>query len=561
MKNTVQEIEATHRSKPQSAQRHVIPGHWIFVAASFLVLVLLLVLPPLISISRYQHRIATSISTSLGRPVHFDRASLNLLPIPGFTITNFVVEEDPAFGTEPIIRADSVEATLRVSSLWRRRIEVSRISFTDPSINLVHDTRGKWNFEGILLQAAHIETAPTPQPTPGHTPRFPYIEASGARFNLKQGYEKTPFSISEADFALWLPEPQSWKMRLRGRPVRTDTSVSDAGSLQLEATLGRASTLASVPIQVDAAWRGAPLGEASRLILRRDLGMRGEATLSATVTGNLSQNKIRTDLEVNQLRRADFVPDQPLSLHVECAADATRLFHTLSAIRCSWPVPDSNGGTVALAGSIADVTQPTSADLELGTSPLPLSVLLTWLRVASSRLPQDLSASGLLSGSFSYGATETPAWVGQVTVPDLRLSGAKLGPMGVDATDLLLRSAPPSPSDPHASVSSAIPRFVLSPLEVPLGGRDPASLEGLIDRQGYTLHLSGMVVLSRLLALAASVPQLGDGLAKALPSNRGTGPVRVELSAHRDWGGDQIWTDNLARPEPSTSRMGRSISH
>ncbi len=520
-----------------------------------------MILPPLISISRYQHRIATSISTSLGRPVHFDRASLNLLPIPGFTITNFVVEEDPAFGAEPIIRADSVEATLRVSSLWRRRIEVSRISFTDPSINLVHNARGKWNFESILLQAAHIETAPTPQATPGRTPRFPYIEASGARFNLKQGSEKTPFSISEADFALWLPEPQSWRMRLRGRPVRTDTSVSETGSLQLEATLGRAGTLASVPIQVEAAWRGAPLGEASRLFLRRDLGMRGEATLSASLNGDLAHNKVKTDLQISQLRRADFVPDQPLSIHVECAADATRLFHTLSAIRCSWPVPDSNGATVALAGSIADVLQPASAEVELGTSPLPLNVLLLWLRVASPRIPADLSASGVLSGSFSYGITEGSAWVGQITVPQLRLSGAKLGANSIAATEVMLHSAAPLPSDPHLSVSSVIPRFILSPVQVPLGGKDPASLEGSIDRQGYSLRLSGMVVVSRLLALGASLPQLGDGLPKALPSNRGTGPVRLELSAHRDWGRDQTWTDILARPEPIPSRGLRSPSH
>ena len=30
-----------------------------------------------------------------GRPVHLDRVSLNLLPLPGFILENFVVEEDP----------------------------------------------------------------------------------------------------------------------------------------------------------------------------------------------------------------------------------------------------------------------------------------------------------------------------------------------------------------------------------------------------------------------------------------------------------------------------------
>ena len=263
----MQELEAARSWPGTSARERKLSGRWVFLATAALGFVLLGVLPPLVSVSSYQHRIATSISTSLGRPVHFDQVSLNLLPLPSLTITNFVVEEDPAFGAEPIIRANTVLATLRVSSLWRRRIEFSRISFAEPSLNLVHDSRGKWNFESVLLQAAQIDTAPTAQRKAGSTPRFPYIEASGARINLKERMVKTPFSLTEADFALWLPDPSAWRMRLRGRPIRTDTSVSDTGNLQLEATLGRAGSLEAVPLDVQATWRGAPLGEASGFCL------------------------------------------------------------------------------------------------------------------------------------------------------------------------------------------------------------------------------------------------------------------------------------------------------
>jgi len=558
----MQQIEATQPEASSLARGTTIPRRWTLLAACLLLLILLAILPPLISVNRYQRRIATGISTSLGRPVHFDHVSLNLLPIPGFTITNFVVEEDPAFGAEPIIRANTVHANLRVSSIFRRPIEVSRISFTDPSINLVHDARGRWNFEGLLLQAAHIETAPTAQQTPGRTPRFPYIEATGARFNLKQGYEKTPFSLSEADFALWLPDPQTWKVRLRARPIRTDTSVSDTGLLQVEGTLGRAASLESVPLQMEASWRGAPLGEASRLLLAHDLGMRGEVTLSATVRGNLSSNALQTNLQIEGLRRSDFVPEQMLSLHVECTGNATRAFHAIADLRCSWPVPDSNGATVALAGSIPDTLHPASADLQLGVSPLPLGVLLNWLRVASTRMPPGLSAKGLLSGSISHDPTEASAWVGQLAIPDLEISGAKLGSGPLAVTDILLHSAPPASdsSRRRTLLATPIPRLLLSPVDLPLGGEDPATLEGSVDGDGYDLHLSGMVLLSRLLALGASVPQFGDGLLKVLPVTRGPSPIHLDLSAHRTWGGDQIWTDNLLHPEPAPSHRSRRAS-
>src|SRR5882762_9856256 len=84
--------------KRRSALRSYVLVYYILLA-----LVLLALLPPYISVNRYQRRIAESIGSSLGRPVHLDKVTLNLLPLPGFTIENLVVSEDPAFGSEPVI--------------------------------------------------------------------------------------------------------------------------------------------------------------------------------------------------------------------------------------------------------------------------------------------------------------------------------------------------------------------------------------------------------------------------------------------------------------------------
>ena len=264
-------IEETEHALPAAAGLGRVRSSRIWtVLLLFFVLLLLALLPPLINLGRYQRRIATSISLSLGRPVHLDHVTLNLLPLPSLTLANLVVEEDPAFGEEPIIRANTVRAMLRVNSLWRRRVEFSRISFTDPSVNLVLRSDGRWNLEEVLLHAAHTDAAPTAQRRAGPAPRFPYIEATGARLNLKLGREKTPFSLTEADFALWLPQPQQWRMRLKAKPMRTDTSATDTGLVQMEATLDRAGSLGLVPLSAAVAWRSAPIGDASRVLFGRD---------------------------------------------------------------------------------------------------------------------------------------------------------------------------------------------------------------------------------------------------------------------------------------------------
>src|SRR5665213_237940 len=237
----MQEMDSTHEQSDQESPRSGgFFRRYLLLWLALAGLLLLAIVPPLITVNRLQRRIATSISQSLGRPVHLDQVTLNLLPLPGFTLNNLVVDEDPAFGSEPIIRANSVRVTLRFSSLWTRRVEFSTISFTDPSVNLVHLANGKWNLESILLQASHIEAAPTAQKKAGPAPRFPYIEATGARLNIKLNQEKIPLSFTDAEFALWLPSPEQWHLRLQADPARTDTVVSGAGTIQIEGTLGRA---------------------------------------------------------------------------------------------------------------------------------------------------------------------------------------------------------------------------------------------------------------------------------------------------------------------------------
>ena len=548
------------RTTPAARRARRFPG-LLFLALALLLLVMLTLLPPLVSVSRFQRRIATSISQSLGRPVHLDSVNLTLLPLPGFTFTNFVVDEDPAFGSEPIIRAMSVHATLRISSLWRKRIEFSTISFTDPSVNLVHLSNGQWNLESILLHAAHIEAAPTAQKNAGPTPRFPYIEATGARLNLKLDHEKTPYSLTDAKFALWLPDPQEWHLRLEAHPARTDTSVSDTGTVQLEGTLGRAASFGQVPLSLQGEWRDAPLGESSRLLFGKDAGLRGKLALSVNVQGIFSKSAVRARLRLIDARRSDFVPNQPLNVDLECLTTATGNFHAFEDVRCTWPPSSSSSVPIlALSGDIPDIRTLDSATLTASTPGIPAATLLDWLRVASARVPDGITATGTLTASFARHPGATSQWSGDLLLAGAGLINPKAGRAPLVVSDIAIESAADAVLPSPGSKSARLPRgkstppppaasgFLLNPIDLALGGKEPASLSGNFDAHGYTLHLTGMASTARLLGLGAAIPQFGDGLAAALPTNRATGPFRVDLTATRPWHGTQTWTDNLAHP-------------
>ena len=62
---------------------------------------------------------------------------------------------------------------------------------------------------------------------------FPYIEATRARINFKIGPEKTHFAFTDARFALWQESENSWGMRLKANPIRTDANLTDTGVINV----------------------------------------------------------------------------------------------------------------------------------------------------------------------------------------------------------------------------------------------------------------------------------------------------------------------------------------
>jgi hypothetical protein len=538
---------------------------WIL---SVLLLVLLLAfVPPLINVSRFQRRIASNLSASLGRPVHLDRVSLTLLPLPGFTLDNFVVNEDPSFGYEPILRANEVRVTVRISSLWSHHVEFSRITLTEPtSLNLVRLPNGRWNFEPVLLQASRIDAAPTAQTYSGPAPRFPYIEASGARINLKLGQEKTPFALTDSEFSLWLPTARQWRFRLQAHPARTDVSPSDAGILRLEGALGDGSThagdLGQVPIDLRTTWQAAPLSGLGRIAFGRDIGVRGDLTLDLHALGTVDNAELTADLKIAHARRADFIPSHLISLDASCLATATGHFQSFTGIECRWPPTPSEKPSLLASGSVPQVSDLHTASASLHLSELPTPVLLDWIQAATPHPPSSFTGAGIVTGDLSWNPAATPTWTGALT-----LSGESLSlPKPAASKPLPLSEIALHPSTGAAPVDRARRRpivlshpdgglqprtgFDLTPVSLPLGGRSPATLEGHFDASGYTLHLAGPVLLSRLLALADSIPQFGDGLRALLgpepsaPRIEPETPIHVDLTATRHWGRPQSWIDN-----------------
>jgi uncharacterized protein involved in outer membrane biogenesis len=488
---------------------------------------------------RLRMRIARSVGSALGRRVEITSASLRLLPRPGFDLQNFVVYDDPAFSAEPMLRSDEVTASLRLTSLLHGRLEISRLSLTEPSLNLVRNNEGHWNLEYLVERSSRTLVAPTEKSKSETRPGFPYIEADRGRINFKFGFEKKQFALTEADFALFQDSENTWGVRLNAKPIRTDLNSSDTGLLRISGSWQRAQSLRETPLRFDLQWEKAQLGQASKLVYGSDKGWRGTAALSAEINGTPADLVIAANSSVEDFRRYDVLGGSSLRLRAQCGGHYSSTTQSLSEIICQSPVGD---GALTLRGSATISPNSPVYHLVATAQDVPIQALIMLARHSKKEIPNDLLAVGTLDGNIKVRREERDekrVWEGSAETSDLllrsqgdnsRLSVEKIRFAISPAAPTLQISGKHRRARPETSAEPAEDRVDVGPFTVALGGTSPATVRGWLSRSGYSLSLEGPARLRQVLNAARVI-----GI--PAPHPVADGLVRLNLQTADTWSG------------------------
>jgi hypothetical protein len=526
---------------------------WI-VALALTILVSIIVIPPLVSVNRYKSRIAQAMSNSLGRPVRMSGVELHLLPRPEFVITDLIVDEDPSYGVEPVLHATSMTAAIRLFSLWRGRLEISRISVDEASLNLVRTMEGRWNLDTLFRTAAQSRANGE---KPERSVPLPYLEATNSRINIKQGFEKLPYSLVNADLSFWEENPGEWRVRLKGQPARTDVSLEqdDTGIVQLEGQVRRAPELHPtekdpsaearelrlMPVHVQMEWREAQLGQLSRLLTGSDAGWRGDVTAEMKLDGTADSAAVTTRLRATGVHREEFAPAAPLDFDANCGFEYHYSARTIEKLVCDSPLGD---GRLRVEGNLPSGGQP---KLSLELQRIPAQAVLDALRTVRQELGAGLEAEGTLSGKLTYDATvpmpvvgtpgkqghrgrrstanqgaATPGPLsGNITVDALKVSGGSLG-QPIQIQKILFEPAAGTNGEGSALVGTA---------NVPAGAPAPLVLTARLTPRGYQVTARGAGTPTRLGQFAHAAGLKEAGTLDAIAGD----PVTLDLTIGGPW--------------------------
>ena len=525
----------------EQRRRRAKPKWLWFSLAAVVALLAVVIVPPLVSVSRYKGQITNLIGQSLGRPARLSSVHVRLLPRPGFVLYDLVVDDNPAFGAEPVIHASSVTAPIRFLPLWRGRLEISEISVDDASLNLVRTPEGKWNLDSLL------ETTATNAGKLGadtHRAAFPRLVATNSRINFKRGVEKLPFSLIDTDLSLWQSKPGEWRLKLRGQPARTDVSINpaDTGILELDAMAQQTTgDLRQMPIHLDLDWRDAQLGQLTRLMTGSDAGWRGDLRGEVHMDGTSENAQIKTRLRATNVHRAEFAPAEPMDFDANCSLVYHYGKQTVEAATCDSPI---GSGRIRMAGEVNSSGHLPRYSVEMDR--VPVAAGLEALRTVRNGVDPNLTPAGAISGKVTYDESSAPATTQTTNVASrakthsARSSAPVAGPLNGSFTVEGFQLNGGGLSKPLTADKVVIAPTVAAPgrtqalagtFMIPAGAPVPLMLDLHLAFRSYQLTARGQVSEQRAREIAHATGLSG---AAALDQLAGD-PLIVDLTAKGPW--------------------------
>ncbi len=356
---------------------------WRWLLAGVLAFLVAGIAAPFLSADSFGQRIKQALEASLGRPVTIGKVRFNLFHGPGFTISDVEIGEDPAFGIEPFAAwpggVESIDARLKLKSLWTGKLEWSSLRLNSPVVNLVK-VGARWNFEPLL--------------TPKLVASLPKIEVRDGRINFKFGDTESIFYIANVELDAVAPSSSAadWYVQFRGEPARTDGPSHGYSRQSLTGSGHWRPDRVNFDLQIEKS----ALSEVSALILGRDVGIHGTVASRIQLTGPSNDIRIAGRLQVQDLHRWDQFPMQGDGWPLDFRGHLDVTTQRLEMESQSELLP------IAVRYRVADYLSQPHWALGLSWNRFPAEPLVTLARHMGAALPDGLKLSGSLDGAVSW---------------------------------------------------------------------------------------------------------------------------------------------------------------
>jgi AsmA protein len=391
----------------------------IFVAVVVLFLLAALLVPLFVNANTFRPTLESQFSTALGRKVTLGNLSFSVFS-GSLTADNISIADDPAFSTKPFFQAQSLYIGVEVAPLlFHRKLLVTSLVADSPSINLVHNAQGVWNFSTLGSTAASrtqntLKETALPNFTVGQmkvengTAIVSDIPFTGPPFT----YSKLNLSVSQFSFA-------------KAFPFLLSASLPGGGRLGVKGNAGPVNERDASATPLGANITVKHFDPVAAGVVQRSQGISMLADIAAQVTSNDQILTSNGTVHAAQLQLAANGSPAPSPVDITYT-----LNHNLETR--TGQVDDlairTGGVIVHLNGTYATKGPQATLALHLAAPNLPIDQVEALLPAFGVRLPSGSRLQGgTLTANLSInGPATAPAISGPVQVDNTRLTGFDL---------------------------------------------------------------------------------------------------------------------------------------
>ncbi len=344
---------------------------------------------PYIDATGYRERIQSALEQALHRKVTVGKVRFNLLTGPGFAVDDVTIGEDTSIGIEPIAYVETLDARVRLTTLWTRSLSFSTLRLNNPSVNLAKGDNGIWNFQ-LLMRDAVSHGASAGQ--------FPSIQVRSGRINFKFGDYKTIFYLTDADLDVNPVGLDRLDVRFSGQPARTDHAAENFGLL-LGRGVWKRSGDGHGQVDANLELERSGISDLARLVEGHAIGVHGIVASRMHVSGALDHLKVAGELHLEDVHRWDLLPPTSGGWDLKFRGSADLLAQQLELETDRKQEPDV---PFLLRFRASEYLKNPKWAAMLEVKDAPLAPFIEVARHMGAVLPDGFSADGRVSGLIGY---------------------------------------------------------------------------------------------------------------------------------------------------------------
>ena len=409
------------------------------------------------NVNQYHGTIQSELQQRLGRPVSLGDMHLRIFPLR-FEVQNVSIADDPTFrSSKPFVQAAKLDVSVKLLPLLHKAVEVDSLILERPSVNLIKNKQGVWNFASLGKESgappsgpanpstAKKPGAPPPQQPPSQPPSGSQQQFSLGKLQINDGQVALTDLQTSPQTSVYDHIDVTLENFAPGEPFTIDAAahLPGAGTQEIRLT-GKGGPIvqsdpASTPFQGTLNLKQVGIAGLSKFLNNPAL-----AGTDGTISGQTDINSQSGTMSAKGKLNIQNVKMKGRDLGYPIDADydlSDAVANSLLTIRRG---NIKLGSTpLSLTGTVNSKPTPALLDLNLKANNVSMTDLAKLAAASGTALAPGTNVTGMLNADVqARGSATKPALNGTISGQNLQASGKDIAePVHIQAINLHLTPA------------------------------------------------------------------------------------------------------------------------